>query len=126
MSGKKSFFQFTITDLEEFLLENGFKKFNAKQLFTWIYQSKKKNPEDWTNISKKLKEFFLENFFLDLPQIVWEGHSKDGTRKFLVKFTDEKTVETVLIPPKREERSVSLAKLVVQLAVLFVIQVQWA
>lgn len=108
MSGKKSFFQFTITDLEELLLENGFKKFNAKQLFTWIYQSKKKNPEDWTNISKKLKEFFLENFFLDLPQIVWEGHSKDGTRKFLVKFTDEKTVETVLIPAK-ERRTICIS-----------------
>ena len=64
MSGKKSFFQFTITDLEELLLENGFKKFNAKQLFSWVYQSKKKNPEDWTNISKKLKEFLLKTSFL--------------------------------------------------------------
>ena len=60
----------------------GLKKFNAKQLFTWIYQSKKKNPEVGRIFLRKLKEFFLENFFLDLPQIVWEGHSRMGPGNF--------------------------------------------
>jgi 23S rRNA (adenine2503-C2)-methyltransferase len=37
---------------------------------------------------------------MNLLKIVWNGLSKDGTRKFLVKMTDGQTVETVAIPAR--------------------------
>ena len=46
------------------------------------------------------RNFIEESFSFSLPSIIWNGQSKDGTRKFLLKFEDNKTVETVLIPAK--------------------------
>ena len=53
--------------------------------------------EEWTNVSKKVKEYLAKSFDFTLPKIVWDGHSKDGTRKFLLAMKDEKTVECVVI-----------------------------
>jgi 23S rRNA (adenine2503-C2)-methyltransferase len=35
-----------------------------------------------------------------VPEVVWQGLSRDGTRKFLVKMEDGNTVESVSIPAK--------------------------
>ena len=33
-------YNFTLEELENYLIENGFKKFNATQLIEWIYEKK--------------------------------------------------------------------------------------
>ena len=96
----QNFFDFTHESLTQFLVDQGFSKFNSKQVFDWVYKKKEFNPENWSNISKKLRAFSLEAFSFDLPQVIWEGLSKDGTRKFLLKMTDKETVESVLIPAR--------------------------
>jgi 23S rRNA (adenine2503-C2)-methyltransferase len=97
---KESFFNYTFEELQVYLVEKGFSKFNAKQLFEWVYKKKDLNPENWSNISKKLKAYFLENMELTLPEVVWHGLSTDGTRKFLLKMNDGQTIESVLIPAR--------------------------
>lgn len=97
---ENSLYSFTLEGLREYFVANGFTKFNADQLYSWIYKKFEFNPENWTNISKKLKDHLLENFKLDLPKIIWEGQSKDGTRKFLIGFSDKEAVECVAIPAK--------------------------
>ena len=96
----RSFYDFTLIELQEFLVENGFSKFSAKQLFDWVYKKKELDQSRWTNISKKLKEFTFKNFDFSLPEVVWDGLSQDGTRKFLLKLKDGQTIETVLIPAR--------------------------
>ena len=34
-------YNFTLEELEKYLIENGFKKFNATQLIEWIYEKKR-------------------------------------------------------------------------------------
>ena len=97
---KKNFFELTFVDLQNYLVENGFSKFCAKQLFNWVYKSQVLDQEKWSNVSKKLKQHLFENFNFDLPEVVWEGLSVDGTRKFLLKMSDGETIESVLIPAK--------------------------
>lgn len=97
---KQSFYNFTFLELQAYLVENGFSKFNAKQLFDWIYKKKVLDTDKWSNISKKLKEHFQDTMSLALPEIVWKGLSEDGTRKFLLKMEDGQTIETVLIPAR--------------------------
>jgi 23S rRNA (adenine2503-C2)-methyltransferase len=97
---KNSFYNFTFIELQEHLVENNFSKFNAKQLFDWVYKKKELDFAKWTNISKKLKAYLFENIDFSLPEVVWEGLSKDGTRKFLLKLHDGQTIETVLIPAR--------------------------
>lgn len=78
--------------------EAGLAPYASDQVFDWIFRKLEFNPENWSNVSKKVKAFLTENYSLDLPQIVWKGESKDGTIKFLLKLEDGHTVETVVIP----------------------------
>jgi len=95
-----NFFDFTLDTFTEYLIENGYSKFVAGQVFDWVYKKKELDPTIWTNVSKKLKDHFIEKIDFYLPEVVWHGLSKDGTRKFLMKMWDGQTVETVLIPAK--------------------------
>jgi 23S rRNA (adenine2503-C2)-methyltransferase len=97
---KPLFFSLTLSDLKTVLEKNGFKAFQAKQLFHWVYQKNNLNISEWQNISKLLKDFCQKTFDFGLPKIIWSGVSKDGTVKFLVRFNDKNTVETVAIPAK--------------------------
>jgi 23S rRNA (adenine2503-C2)-methyltransferase len=97
---KSSFFDLTFDDLKALLTSKGFSAFGATQMFDWVYKKDVHDPNLWTNVSKASKEFFLENYDFTLPKIVWNGLSKDGTRKFLVKMVDGQTVETVAIPAR--------------------------
>ena len=96
----KNIYDYSRQRLSQVLVENGFQSFNANQIFSWLYQKNINQVEQWSNVSKKLRTFIEENFIFDLPTVIWNGQSKDGTRKFLLKFKDGKTVETVLIPAK--------------------------
>lgn len=96
----KHLLEFTLPQLQEHLSEHGFSKFSAKQIFDWIYKKQNLDIAGWSNISKKLKEHLILEFSLALPEVIWHGHSKDGTRKFLLKLTDGNTIETVLIPAR--------------------------
>ena len=94
---KPSFFDLTYDELKALLTEKGFSPFGATQMFDWVYKKWVHNPAEWSNVSNKAKEFFQENYDFSLLKVVWNGLSKDGTRKFLVKMHDGQTVETVAI-----------------------------
>ena len=97
---KPSFFDLTHEDLVELLKERKLTVFGATQMFDWVYKKWEFNPENWTNVAKATRQFISENFDLTLLKIVWNGLSKDGTRKFLVKMNDGQTVEAVAIPAR--------------------------
>ncbi|HXH32361.1 MAG TPA: 23S rRNA (adenine(2503)-C(2))-methyltransferase RlmN [Bacteriovoracaceae bacterium] len=94
---KPSFFDLTFDELKALLIEKGFSPFGATQMFDWVYKKWVHDPNDWSNVSKAAKQFFSENYDFSLLKVVWQGLSKDGTRKFLVKMNDGQTVETVAI-----------------------------
>ncbi|MCT4641152.1 MAG: 23S rRNA (adenine(2503)-C(2))-methyltransferase RlmN [Bacteriovoracaceae bacterium] len=93
----KNIFDFTLDDLTVFMVEHGFSQFSAKQVFDWVYKKTNFNIDEWTNISKKCREFLKESIEFYLPKVIWDALSKDGTRKFLVQMKDNHTVETVVI-----------------------------
>ena len=93
-------FDFTQDGLTEYLGEHGFSKFVAAQIFDWLYSKKIIDIDQWSNVSKKCKQFLSENVEFYLPEVIWHAESKDGTRKFLVGMEDGQTVEAVSIPAK--------------------------
>lgn len=99
-TAKRSLYSFPLEELQSHFVEKGFPKFSAKQVYNWLYQNWEFDPENWTNISKKVKAYLVENLDMSLPKVVWHGESKDGTRKFLVGMKDQQTVETVAIPAR--------------------------
>lgn len=92
-----NFYGLTKNELTDILVENGFKKFNAKQLFEWVYKKQVTNPQLMTNISKNLRQFIEDYFtFLELG-VKTHQVSNDGTEKFLFELSDGNLIETVLM-----------------------------
>ncbi len=90
---KPSLYSLPLSELRDYLAEKGMAKFAADQIYQWMYKIQERDLSKWSNISKKIREDFENNFDLTLPTIAWNGLSKDGTRKFLVKMRDGQTVE---------------------------------
>lgn len=97
---KPNFFDLTFDELKALLTEKKLTPFAATQIYDWVYKKWVWDPAEWSNVSKAGKQFFLDEYDMTLPKIVWNGLSKDGTRKFLVKMVDGQTVETVAIPAR--------------------------
>jgi 23S rRNA (adenine2503-C2)-methyltransferase len=97
---QKNLFHLTKEQLKEELISLEEKPFRAKQIWNWLYIYGAKNFDEMTNISKKTREILAKNYSLKRPEITKDIISSDGTRKFLVKFSDCKEVEAVFIPEK--------------------------
>ncbi len=93
-----SLYGLTLAQMRSSLKEAGLAPYASDQVYDWIYRKLETNPDNWSNVSNKVKNFLTENFSLELPKIVWKGESRDGTLKFLLQLYDGQTVETVVIP----------------------------
>lgn len=97
MLSKNNFFNYGVKELLELPIEN-LKRFNIDQMFQWVYRKKNYHPLEWSNLSKNLREYMNSHFTFDLPKVVLDKTSSDGTRKFIFGLKDSKSIETVLIP----------------------------
>ncbi|MFD2035661.1 23S rRNA (adenine(2503)-C(2))-methyltransferase RlmN [Belliella marina] len=100
-SAKQDIRKLTLTELEEFFVSKGDKKFRAKQVYEWLWHKSLKNFDDMTNISKETREMLKENFAINHILVDLMQHSSDGTIKNAVKLFDSKIVESVLIPTSK-------------------------
>ena len=90
-------YDYKLSELEELLVSFGFKKFNARQVFEWIYKKRVTNFDEMSNLSKKLRTFLVENFVFSSLLVNEDQISKDGTEKFLFELEDHNFIETVLM-----------------------------
>lgn len=90
-----------ISELEEYFLELGEKKFRAKQLFEAIHKQKIKNIEDISTFSQDLKEKLITSSEIYGVKKVLELKSKlDDTKKYLFELYDGNVIESVLMKYK--------------------------
>ena len=61
---KKNILSYSYEELEKELIELGFKKFNAKQIFEWLHKKIIRKFDEMTNISLKQRELINENYYL--------------------------------------------------------------
>ncbi len=97
---KQEIFGLTIEELQNLFVEQGLKKFRAKQVFQWLYQKSVFDFAAMHNLSKA-DIALLEEKFTILPrriEILREQNSTDGlTSKLLLGLPDGNSVETVLM-----------------------------
>ncbi|MDX2083525.1 MAG: 23S rRNA (adenine(2503)-C(2))-methyltransferase RlmN [Rickettsiales bacterium] len=101
---QKNLFHFSKIELEKKIIELDEKPFRAKQIWNWLYVRGAKSFSEMTNISKVTREALEKNFIIELPKVSKDLIAFDGTRKFLVKFSDNREVETVFIPEETTSR----------------------
>jgi 23S rRNA (adenine2503-C2)-methyltransferase len=85
-------------EMETALAEMGLPRFRLKQLWHWIYHHGVRDFGEMTTIAKSLQPELAERFTISRPGVATEQTSTDGTRKWLMTFTDEKMAEAVHIP----------------------------
>jgi len=78
----------------------GEQRFRAGQAMKWIYGEYEKDFHKFNNFSKSLRTKLADNFNIQVPQIISQKTSSDGTIKWLLKVDDINAVETVYIPEK--------------------------
>lgn len=92
----KSIYDFTLSELEKYLIELGYKKYNASQVFDWVYKKNITSFSDMSNISKDLKKHLEENIDLNKLEIITK-QSNDSSSKYLLKLVDGNFIECVLL-----------------------------
>jgi 23S rRNA (adenine2503-C2)-methyltransferase len=95
---KKDIRKLSLSELEEFFILQGEKKFRAKQVYEWLWHKSLKNFDDMSNISLPTRELLKKHFSINHVRVDLMQHSQDGTIKNAVKLFDDKIVESVLIP----------------------------
>jgi len=86
------------TGVDEIVAQAGLPAFRAKQLKGWIYGKGACSYDEMTNLPKAMREQLAESYPLHRAEIAKVVKSSDGTRKYLVKYSDETLVEAVGIP----------------------------
>ena len=80
------------------LLGPGEPRFRAQQLYDALYRQRITGLDQITNLPKPLRARLTEGLPLGLPEIERLYDSSDGTRRYLLRLGDGKTVETVWMP----------------------------
>jgi len=90
-----------LEELENTLTELGEKKFRAKQIFKWMYESDVNSFEDMINIPKELRNKLSEFYLLKTLRLHSSQVSdKDGTIKYVFETEKKHKIESVIIPDK--------------------------
>ncbi len=72
--------------------------YRADQILDWIYAKNAESFQQMTNLSKSLRAWLEERAEIGRSRITAESVSRDGTRKLLLTWPDNQSVETVWIP----------------------------
>ena len=71
-------------ELESCFAEMGEKPFHARQVMRWIHQRGITDFEAMTDLSKSLRQRLIESARIELPQVLSQQESADGTVPRLV------------------------------------------
>ena len=73
-------------------------RMRATQLWRWIHHYGVTDFSAMSDVAKEMRAALAEAFTLDRPEIVERQVSKDGTRKWLIRFAPGIEAESVYIP----------------------------
>lgn len=100
---RTSLFGLSRAQLKEFLHSFDDRPFRAEQLMKWIYHEGQYDVMSMTNLSKVLRTKLAEVTDTELPSLLNESSSSDGTMKWVIGTKDGGAVECVLIPDGRRK-----------------------
>ena len=88
-----------LPELTNYVVENGYPGFRAKQLYDWMHVKLVRNVEEMKNIPKNMQEWLTDQ--LVSVEVVERFESKiDGTNKFVFRLQDGNVIESVFMPYK--------------------------
>lgn len=79
--------------------------FRARQLYDAVYRQKATDLAGISTLPRDLKAQLAETLCMGLPEQAQRYDSVDGTRRYLLRLQDDRTVETVLMPENDPDRA---------------------
>jgi 23S rRNA (adenine2503-C2)-methyltransferase len=86
-----------LPDLQETLGDDQ-PTFRARQVYDAVYRQKIADLAQITSLPLNLRKELASKVSVGLPELAAEYQSRDGTRRYLLKLQDQRTVEAVLMP----------------------------
>ncbi len=90
----ENIYNYSLTNLEKLVISLGYKKFNAGQIFDWLYKKRITSFNEMTNVKKELIDYLNENFTLGSIDTLAVEKDTDVC-KFLFKLNDGQKIEAV-------------------------------
>ena len=90
----RNIYDYSLSNLTDIMLELGYKKFAALQVYDWLYKKRVKSFDEMTNIKKELVNYLKENYTIGTLEIVRIQKDVD-VRKYLFNLNDNQKVEAV-------------------------------
>ena len=92
---KKLIMDLSLQELQEVLLQAGFQKYRAKQIWDWMYDKFVGSFDDMKNIPKNLRKFLSESFYLKPFDVVEASEGADSVKYLLKSKHDGEMIEAV-------------------------------
>ena len=89
-------FDYKLSDMQEYFVSIGEKKYKAKQIYEWLYKKRVYNFSDMSNISRALQEKMESTFDTSMLKLRKRQTSK-LTNKYLFELSDGNLIEAVLM-----------------------------
>lgn len=84
--------------MEALIVDMGGKPYHGRNLLKWIHKHGVTDFHEMSDLSKKVREQLIERTEIQVPEIVFEQPSRDGTIKWVLELPDGQRIETVYIP----------------------------
>ena len=97
---KQKLIGMNLAELQDVAYKGGMPRFVGKQLAEWIYGKGAESFDEMVNISKRNKEWLVENYEIGREAPRKSARSQDGTVKYLFPVGNGLTVESVYIPDR--------------------------
>ena len=99
---KVSFFECTLDEVSKIITANGFKPFNAKQLWEWVYKKNIANPDEMHTLPQKLRNILPDLFTLSPFKSIQQLKDPEGNAtKLILECEDGNYIEAVIIHEPR-------------------------
>ena len=92
----RNIYDLTLNELEDYLINKGYKKYRALQIYDFLYVKRVLSFDEMTNLSLDLRDTLKRDFSISFLSLVKEECDKD-VNKYLFKLCDGELIETVLM-----------------------------
>ena len=93
----------TLEDIEAAVTGMGEPRYRARQIYAGIYRRRIRSWDEFTDLSKPLRERLKTQFALEYPRIQEVFVSQDGTRRYLIELHPGQQIESVFIPEEKRD-----------------------
>ena len=97
-----------LTDLTQIVSARGSEAFRARQIYRALYRHRRADLAELRTLPASLREALSKEFAIGLPRVHRRFESTDGTVRYLLGLSDDRSVEAVFLPePQRDTLCIS-------------------